>query len=66
MKDPRLRLKKKLEKEGVSVEDASTISLEAGSSQSIVDRDYLKRFTYPKKTIKKCLKKINKFYSGQY
>lgn len=59
MKDPRIVLKEKLIKIGVSDKNAMIIALDAGSSQVKIDNRYLKKFKYSNDKITKIIKLCN-------
>ncbi len=63
--DPRIVLKGKLLETGISKAEATAISLEAGSSQTTVDREYLDtNYHFSNKIKIEILYSIGKFYSG--
>lgn len=66
MKDERKILKEELVSIGISEYEATIIALDAGSSQTIVDIEYLRKIKIPKHLINQALQKITKFYFGYY
>ena len=66
MSDPRLVLSDELQSLGVNETLAAIIALDAGSSQAVVDEEYLKSTIEISENydIKQVLEAINKFYSG--
>jgi hypothetical protein len=64
MNDPRIILRDKLIDNGLSFKDASLIALDAGSSQTYVDIEYLADLNLPENLLNSALKYIFDFYSG--
>lgn len=65
--DPRITLSKALKQIGIVEKDAIVIALDAGSSQTIVDNQYLQNnFMFTKETRTNILELITKFYSGRF
>lgn len=65
MTDPREILKEKLIEIGVLTNNATIISLDAGSSQVLVNKEYFEDFQYSKQISKMALSVVSKFYSGK-
>lgn len=65
MEDPRIILQNELIKVGIKHTDAHIISLDAGSSQVVVNREYLSDFEYSKQIRKVALSVVIKFYTGE-
>ena len=65
MSDPRIILKEELISIGIVGHEASIIALDAGSSQVIVNKEYLDEFKYHKSKSNKALAMITKFYNGE-
>jgi hypothetical protein len=65
MNDPREVLKKELIKIGIGDSKSALIALDAGSSQCILNTEYLNELQIDKMLRKKVEKIIYKFYSGQ-
>ena len=65
MKDEREILKERLMKVGIDESNSTTIALDAGSSQCIVNELYLIESGIPSQFIKKALKEIVLFYMGE-
>ena len=68
MSDPRLVLSDELQSLGVNETLAAIIALDAGSSQAVVDEEYLKSTIEISENydIKQVLEAINKFLLGGY
>jgi len=63
--DPRIILKEKLLKIGIEKNEAILIALETGSSQAVVDVEYLEsNFQFSKKIKTEVLNSVGEFYSG--
>jgi hypothetical protein len=62
--DPREVLEKKLIKVGISPRLSGIIALDAGSSQCVVDKEYLRDMYIEPNLQKKALAEVNKFYNG--
>lgn len=65
MIDPRIVLKDELIAIGISSKQASIIALDTGSSQVIVNKEYLEDFSFSKIITTKALAMITKFYNGE-
>lgn len=65
MIDPRVLLKGELIKIGILSKQASIIALDAGSSQVIVNSNYLDDFKFSTIIKTKALLAITKFYNGE-
>jgi hypothetical protein len=65
MKDPRIVLKNELIAIGILSKHASIIALDTGSSQVIVNKEYLDDFNYSKTITNKALAMITKFNNGE-
>lgn len=65
MSDPRIVLKEELISIGILSKQASIISLDAGSSQVIVNKEYLDGFRFSEIIIINALALITKFYNGE-
>lgn len=65
MRDPRIFLKNELMAIGILSKQASIIALDAGSSQVIVNKEYLNDFKFSKIITTKALAVITKFYNGE-
>ena len=65
MKDEREILKERLMKVGIDESNSTTIALDAGSSQCVVNKSYLIEMGIPPQFIKKALKQIILFYTGE-
>lgn len=65
MSDPRIVLKEELIAIGILSKQASIIALDAGSSQVIVNKEYLDDFKFFKIITIKVLAMITKFYNGE-
>lgn len=63
MNNPRILLKKKLLKARVDSQTATVIALDAGSSQVIVNKSYLKQFDILDDKILTVLKLVKQFYA---
>ena len=63
MRDPRIVLKDELI--GILSKQASIIALDTGSSQVIVNKQYLDDFKFSKIITTKALATITKFYNGE-
>jgi len=66
MNDPRIILKNELIKFGFVPNDATIIALDAGSSQTRVNREYLSEFKVSKQQKENALEYVIKFYQGDY
>lgn len=67
IEDPRILLSKSLQKKGIAEKDSIIIALDAGSSQVIVDSDYVKNnFNFSKEIEIKILNAVKKFYAGYF
>ena len=64
--DERIVLKEKLISVGIAHQAASLISIEAGSSQCVVNNSYLKGLCIEKNTRKLAMIFINRFYRGEH
>ena len=64
MDDPRIILKEKLINLGFTQIDAAIIALDTGSSQTIVNKEYLSDFKIGKQQKVKALDFVIKFYQG--
>ena len=65
MLDPRIILADELLKVGVNNQDAYMIALEAGSSQSFVDKEHLiSEYSLSKEKLMKAIDLVGKFYVG--
>ena len=65
--EPRITLSKSLQKIGLAEKDSIIISLDAGSSQVVVDSDYVRNnFNFSKEMRSKVLNNIKKFYAGYF
>ncbi|WP_375580809.1 hypothetical protein ABWH96_07265 [Marivirga tractuosa] len=64
MKDPREILSKKLTENGISLNIANIIALDAGSSQVSVDKAYLKKYNFSESQLKTVIQLVSNFYSG--
>lgn len=65
--DPRIALSEELKQIGLVEKDAITISLDAGSSQTVVNNEYLTRnFYFSKNILAQILIMVSKFYKGQF
>jgi hypothetical protein len=65
MRDPRIILNEELSRAGIKQKDAYMIALDAGSSQVIVDEEYLSTLDYSEQIKKVALNLIVKFYTGK-
>lgn len=65
MSDPRIILKEKLISIGIAANQAFIIALDAGSSQVIVNKEYLDEFKFHQRLSNKALAMITKFYNGE-
>jgi hypothetical protein len=65
MKDPRIVLKNELIAIGILSKQASIIAIDTGSSQVIVNKEYLDDFNFSKIITTKALAMITKFYNGE-
>ena len=65
MSDLRIVLKEELIAIGILSRQASIIALDAGSSQVIVNKEYLDDFKFSKIITIKALAMITKFYNGE-
>lgn len=65
MNDPRIILKDKLIENGLLFKDANLIALDAGSSQTFVDVEYLKELGLSASHLEITLKLVLDFYSGK-
>jgi hypothetical protein len=65
MNDSRIILKEELISIGIVANQASIIALDAGSSQVIVNKEYLDEFKFHKSISNKALAMITKFYNGE-
>jgi hypothetical protein len=65
MRDPRIVLKDELIAIGILSKQASIIALDTGSSQVIVNKEYLDDFKFSKIITTKALATITKFYNGE-
>ena len=65
MKDPRIILKEELISIGILANQATAIALDSGSSQVIVNKEYLDEFNFNKGISKKALAIVNKFYNAE-
>jgi len=64
-KDPRIVLSHSLRQTGISEKESLVIALDAGSSQTIVDNEYLKsNFNFSREIKIKVLGVVAKFYVG--
>jgi len=63
--DPRIILRDKLIENGLLFEVASLIALDAGSSQTYVDIEYLEDLNLSESLLKTTLKLVTDFYSGR-
>ena len=66
MKDEREFLYKELINIGIDEHFAFEIALDAGSSQTFVNKDYLKDFEFDNKKLRKVLNVVGKWYVGYY
>lgn len=66
MIDPRTILEEKLLSIDIEKSKALLIAIEAGSSQAVVDRDYLVEINIPDSHIKQCFELVVKFYMGYF
>jgi hypothetical protein len=64
MIDPRERLENELLKIGLDKKSSTLISLDAGSSQCVVNREYLDELEINSKIINEVHQKVIAFYSG--
>ncbi len=64
MNDPRIILKEELINLGFTQIDAAIIALDSGSSQTIVNEEYLSDFKISKQQKVKVLDFVLKFYQG--
>ncbi len=64
-RDPREIFADELTKIGVPKEEADSIALDAGSSQVIVNKAYLRELNLPEKVAAKAWKLSIKFYTGE-
>ena len=65
MIDPREKLKNELLSLGVNNFNSTVISLDAGSSQCIVDKEYLSDLKIDKNIFNKVYQKVVDFYCGK-
>jgi hypothetical protein len=65
VKDDRTILSEILQLLGISKDKSNLITLEAGSSQEIVNEDYLMGIGFPSYNINNAMKYINMFYRGE-
>jgi len=65
MIDPREKLKRELMILGVNDYKSTVISLDAGSSQCIVNKEYLKDIKIGKSIFDKVYQKVMDFYCGE-
>jgi len=65
MRDPRIILNEELSRAGIKQKDAYMIALDAGSSQVIVDKEYLSALDYSEQIKKVALNLIVNFYTGK-
>jgi len=65
MNDPRIILRDKLIETGLLFKDANLIALEAGSSQTFVDIEYLNKLRLSATQLEITLKLVMDFYSGK-
>jgi len=65
MIDPRGKLKQELMNLGVNDSNSTVISLDAGSSQCIVNKEYLNHIKIDKSIFDKVLQKVIDFYCGE-
>lgn len=65
LQDDRIILSEILQLLGISKDKSSLIALEAGSSQEIVNEDYLIEIGIPSYNINDAMKYINMFYRGE-
>ena len=65
MNDPRIILRDKLIENGLLSKDANLIALDAGSSQTYVDIEYLEDLGLSETLLKITLKLVSDFYSGR-
>lgn len=65
MNDPRIILRDKLIENGLLFKDANLIALDAGSSQTYVDIEYLVELSLSETLLEKTLKLVSDFYSGR-
>ena len=65
MNYPRIILRDQLIANGLLFKDANLIALDAGSSQTYVDSEYLEGFGLSKTLFKITLKLVSDFYSGK-
>jgi hypothetical protein len=66
MSDPRIILCNELYLEGIPKTLAYMISLEAGSSQALVGRDYIKGLNLSPKFEEIIFQKVSRFYLGYF
>jgi len=66
MIDPREKLVLELLKLGLNKQLSLTIVLYAGSSQCVVNKEYLMEIKIPKEILNKVYQKVVKFYSGEF
>lgn len=65
MIDPREILQQELERIGISTNQAALIALEAGSSQCVVNKKYLKELEIDNLILDKVHQKVIEFYTGE-
>ena len=65
MNDPRIILRDKLIENGLLFKDANIIALDAGSSQTYVDIEYLEDFGLSESLLDMTLKLVSDFNSGR-
>lgn len=64
--DPRIVLSEDLKQIGLVEKDAITIALDAGSSQTIINIEYLiNNFDFSKDILSEILNLVSRFYLGQ-
>lgn len=67
MVDPRIILQNKLIELGLNRKEAFLIAIEAGSSQSIVDKEYLiEEFNFSRELLEMVVDAVGRFYVGVY
>lgn len=64
MKDPRKILSEKLTENGISLNIANIIALDAGSSQACVDKAYLSKYNLSESQLIITTQLVSSFYSG--
>lgn len=64
--DPRIRLQNELTSIGLPYSLSSIVALEAGGSQAVVGKKYIREIGVPKEMEELIFERVSKFYLGYY